>query len=465
MFSIFIISALSADTVNSIKKQISRKQFNQAYQASNSLILQQGTIDAQNILFFLRGHASVKIGKYSQGISDISRFLRSEKNINPNDQKEAYILRGTAYLNLGNLADAKNDAESSKDESLIKLVKRASFLLSSARSNESTPQFSLNKYTELIKICSSSEVFMREAANVALQLGNNTLFLELSQKALKISPKDAKLLEMMGKYHFSNAEFIVAQKYTRMCIDSASDASKCTEMLKDINNFQTNENEAATAVTKKNFDKAKRHIDLCQNIAKKYSKPNSLLSYRIKGILVKILLAKNKKEEAIGCLNDLIKSSPKSNELLIQRGELLLDLGDYSGAMEDFQIVKKRTRPNTSENQKVIKLIEKASNLQEKEKNVDYYTVLGLKHGAPMDDVKKAYRKLVVQWHPDRFKDTLKKKEAEKKMKMINRAYDVLSDPEKKRMYDMGQDPDNQMPNEPPPNIFQLQFKREWTKL
>lgn len=452
MLSLLLISALSVDTVNSIRKQISNKQYNQAYQASNSMILQQGMLDADSVLFLLRGSASVRIGKYLQGISDLSRFLRTTKNINPKDQKEAYLLRGTAYLKTGNLEDAKSDAENSKDDSLVKLITKARFLLNSAQSNESTPQFSLNKYLELIKICPSSEDFLREAANIALSLGNNTLFNDLSQKALIISPKDAKLLEMKGRYLFSNAEILMAQKFARMCINSASDASKCTELLKSINSFQANEKNATSAIAKKDFETAQKHIDLCRDIVKKYASSDSPLSNQIKAIHVKVLLSKNKKEEAIEYLNDLIKASPNNVGLLTQRGELLLDLGDYSGAIADFQIVKKNTKPNTSENKKVIKLIEKASTLQEKEKNVDYYTVLGLKHGASMNEVKSAYRKMVVKWHPDRFKEPLKKKEAEKKMKMINRAYDVLSDEKKKQMYDLGQDPENQIPNEPPPN-------------
>lgn len=458
MFLLLIITALSIDTIASIRKQISNKQYNAAYQAANSMITSQGILDADSILFFLRGCSAVKIGKYSQSINDLSRFLRTGTNINQKDQKEALVLRGTAYLKIGNLEDAKNDAESSKDESLMKLVKKASFLLNSAQSNETTPQFALNKYSELIKICTSSENFLREAADIALKLGNNTLFVELSQKALTIAPKDPKLLEMKGRFHFSNAELIMAQKYAKMCINSASDASKCTAMLKSINSFQNNEKAATAAVAKKDFGLAQKHINSCKDIVSKYSTSNSPLSNRIKGIHIKILLAKNQKEEAVDCLNDLIKASPNDISLLTQRGELLIDLGDYSGALSDLQIVKKKTKQNSSENKKAIKLIEKASELQEKEKNVDYYTILGLKHGASMKDVKAAYRKLVVKWHPDRFKEPLKKKEAEKKMKMINRAYDVLSDEQKKKMYDLGQDPDNQIPNGPPPGSEQYQY-------
>src|SRR5580765_9061989 len=63
----------------------------------------------------------------------------------------------------------------------------------------------------------------------------------------------------------------------------------------------------------------------------------------------------------------------------------------------------------------------------------DYYTTLGVPRDASDDDIKKAFRKLARQFHPDVAKD---KRAAEEKFKEINEAYEVLSDPEKRTKYD-----------------------------
>ncbi|CAN7997449.1 unnamed protein product [Ixodes pacificus] len=59
---------------------------------------------------------------------------------------------------------------------------------------------------------------------------------------------------------------------------------------------------------------------------------------------------------------------------------------------------------------------------------VDYYTVLSVPRNASTDDIKKAYRKLALKWHPDKNPD--KKEEAERRFKEISEAYEVLSDGE-----------------------------------
>ncbi|KAK9066527.1 hypothetical protein SSX86_013850 [Deinandra increscens subsp. villosa] len=67
---------------------------------------------------------------------------------------------------------------------------------------------------------------------------------------------------------------------------------------------------------------------------------------------------------------------------------------------------------------------------------IDYYNILKVNRNASDEDLKKAYRRLAMIWHPDKNLNT-NKTEAEAKFKQISEAYDVLSDPQKRQIYDL----------------------------
>ncbi len=64
--------------------------------------------------------------------------------------------------------------------------------------------------------------------------------------------------------------------------------------------------------------------------------------------------------------------------------------------------------------------------------NRDYYGILGVSKGATLDEIKRAYRKLALEYHPDRNKS----KDAEHKFKEITKAYEVLASEDKRKLYD-----------------------------
>src|SRR5437773_4571191 len=66
--------------------------------------------------------------------------------------------------------------------------------------------------------------------------------------------------------------------------------------------------------------------------------------------------------------------------------------------------------------------------------DADYYGVLGVPRGASSDEIKRAYRRLAKKFHPDLNKDN--PKAAEEKFKQLSEAYEVLADPEKRKIYD-----------------------------
>ncbi|WP_320175942.1 DnaJ C-terminal domain-containing protein [Maridesulfovibrio sp.] len=86
----------------------------------------------------------------------------------------------------------------------------------------------------------------------------------------------------------------------------------------------------------------------------------------------------------------------------------------------------------------------------------DYYKLLGVSRSASKDEIAKAFKKLARQYHPDLNPDNV---EAETKFKEINEAYEVLKDPEKRKMYDQfGADWEHGQNFRPPPGYENMNF-------
>lgn len=87
----------------------------------------------------------------------------------------------------------------------------------------------------------------------------------------------------------------------------------------------------------------------------------------------------------------------------------------------------------------------------------DYYQILGVSRNASQDEIKSAFRKLAMKYHPDKNPGN---KEAEAKFKEINEAYEVLSDPQKRKLYDsLGSNWQHGQNFEPPPNFKNSNFR------
>merc|ERR1719334_367812 len=123
--------------------------------------------------------------------------------------------------------------------------------------------------------------------------------------------------------------------------------------------------------------------------------------------------------------------------LYCDRAEAYLAEDMFDEAVNDFRSALERDE----DFQRAKEGIQKAQKLQKQAKKRDYYKILGVKRSASKRDISKAYKKLAMQWHPDKFQGEEEKKAAEKKFMDIAAAKEVLTDEEMRQKYDHGEDP------------------------
>lgn len=141
-------------------------------------------------------------------------------------------------------------------------------------------------------------------------------------------------------------------------------------------------------------------------------------------------------KEAIEACNEAIQHDENFIDAWIKRGEAKLANQDYQDAINDYT---KATQINQN-HQGAQEGLRNAQVELKKSQMRDYYKDLGLDRNANSRQIKKAFRKLALKYHPDKLTEKDNKEEAEKQFRRVAEAYEVLSDPELKERYDRGED-------------------------
>lgn len=152
-------------------------------------------------------------------------------------------------------------------------------------------------------------------------------------------------------------------------------------------------------------------------------------------------LQMNNRKKARPYCEETLQHNPSSLFGLLSKGKQQLEADDFEAALNTFQ----EAEEHHPESRKVQTLLQEASTLLKRSKQKDYYKVLGVGRDADERDIKKAFRKLTLKFHPDKAAaQGITPEDAQKKMSAINEAYEVLSDPELKARFDRGDDPNDQ---------------------
>jgi DnaJ family protein C protein 7 len=226
-----------------------------------------------------------------------------------------------------------------------------------------------------------------------------------------------------------------AKKWLSVMMQKSMDNQKFRKLLQMIKETESEKEKANLIFKQGEFDQAIN----CYSKILSLDPNNKIFNATIYGNRALCFQKKNKLLEALADVNSAIDLNPNYSKAYLRRGNINMSLTNYEEARYDFQKVKEIDPTNHDVN----KLLEEAKKEEKKAKKKDYYKILDLQKGANEAEIKKAYRKLALKWHPDKNNESEEqKKYSEKIFKDVNEAYSVLSDPKKKQMFDNGIYPD-----------------------
>lgn len=143
--------------------------------------------------------------------------------------------------------------------------------------------------------------------------------------------------------------------------------------------------------------------------------------------------------------DEVLQLNPHSLSGLLAQATRLMSEDLFEEAIRVLETAKE-VHPG---DRRVANKQQEAHTLLRRSKTKDYYKVLGISRESSPREIKKAYRAMTKQYHPDKYRGDLDKEEVEKKMSSINEAYEVLGNPELKERFDRGDDPNSQESQNP----------------
>ena len=393
------------------------------------------------VLFSNKGTCKKCLKQYKEAIQDYKKALE----LNPKNTKNMNRL-ASVYIIKGQLGDAKILQEKALNLEPYNSTYREQMTTIEKILEDETK---LNDKINEKKFEDAEEVCKRMIDKVSD-------FSDLKLKYIKILIENVKLTEALqyinNEVNFEDKKNEEFDYLTALCLyyDGQYDKAKkqinlmktkgnktdTTDLLNKVSTIESVKNKGNEIFKQKKYEEAIEEYTKILEFDPNNKKFNSLILANRALCYQKL----NKHVEALRDSNQSIKLNPFYARGYIKRGNVYMELKMFDDARADFQKAKDLD-PNVAG---VEGYLSEANQNAEKARKRDYYAILGVDKNADEKEIKRAYKKMAMKYHPDRNSESEEsKKMAEKKFIDVNDAYSVLSDPKKRSMYDQGVDPLN----------------------
>ncbi|KAI5284972.1 hypothetical protein KEM54_000918 [Ascosphaera aggregata] len=246
---------------------------------------------------------------------------------------------------------------------------------------------------------------------------------------LRENSQDPDALSLRGKIFYAQGSHDHAIKHLKLALGLDPDSKDTVTMLRMVQRLLRLKDEGNAAFKAKKYTEAIDIYTRALQVDPKNKDINSKL-LRNRGVSY---LNLNKYDEAIADCTEALSLDPGYVRAKRTRAKATGQKGDWEAAVKELKAIKEEHGAEGG----LAEEIRNAEFELKKAQRKDYYKILGVDKNASDNEIKKAYRKMAVKYHPDKNLDS---EEGDAMFKEIGEAYETLSDPQKRAAYDNGDD-------------------------
>ncbi|KAL1541293.1 DnaJ subfamily C member 3 [Salvia divinorum] len=406
--------------------------------SSQLILLQLDGKSGDAAALFERVSDSVKLKKYSDALADLNAAIEADPALSEAYWHRASILRqlcryGESEESYRKFLDIKPD-NSAAEKELSQLYQAQSALDSAKEVFQSGDHTKALEYLEKVVLVFSPECSKAKLLKVRLLIAIKDYLSAISNTGyiLKEDEDNLEALLLRGNAYYYLADHEIAirhyQKGLRLDPEHGELKRSYFKLKGLLKKTKSAEDNASNGKLRLATEEYKAALALDPN----HSSHNVHLHLGLCKVQVKL----GRGDDAVTSCTEALELDGDLVQALVQRGEAKLLIEDWEGAVADLKSAAQKSPRDMNIREALARAVKSLKLSQRK----DWYKILGISRTASMSEIKKAYKKLALQWHPDKNVDN--KEEAEAKFREIATAYEVLGDEDKRTRYDTGEDVD-----------------------
>jgi len=386
--------------------------------------------------YYKRASAYIALIRLKEAVADFDTVLK----LHPT-HLQSYIRRGKAHFQLGHLASAESDlahALELKPDDVMANKLMQELRVAKDRPSLDDLEHALQRGQYATVVAATSEIIhtltesvphrlLRARANLAQ--GHFNPVVEDTTAILKQVPSNRAALLVRARAFLGLQEVEAAAKMLRECLHYDMDDKECISLTKKLSKYRKLSKKAHDSFSAGAYADCVQHSRAALELEYQPLPPVTLHT------LVCRAGAASQDATCLDSCNTALAASPDDVDLLVARGDIKRSQQEYEAAMADFNNALRHQRNNNAIRQRLMET-ERELKIS---KRKDYYKILGVDRSTPPRIIKKVYRRLALEWHPDKHGPEDRER-VQMQFREITEAYEVLSDNEKRERYDRGDD-------------------------